>query len=185
MRFQKIFATTIQWSTRLPSTEVIFWPPVPIHASNAPDSPKHVSSHSEGSILEEDYHGDLEFSEDEGMVLDTPASAGLFRPSVFKSLLHKAKLTTNMGVEGISSTQDLDSSNPHNGLFRVPKPEQDFIPCPALFSEVIQRPRNQPGLLAGPNTHDKKFYCAAPNLDVLLQLPLVDAPVASLSGPIQ
>lgn len=147
----KFFAITIQWTTRLPSTEVISRPQVPIHASNAPDSPEHDSSHSEGSILEEDYHGDLEFSEDKGMVADKVAFAGLFCPSVFKSLLHKGKLTTNMGVEGISSTQDLDSSNPHNGLFRVPKPEQDFIPCPALFSEVIQRPWNQPGSLAGPN----------------------------------
>lgn len=49
-------------------------------------------------LQEDDYPEDFEFSEDEGLMPDRPAFTGLFCPSVFKSLLHKAKVVTNIGV---------------------------------------------------------------------------------------
>lgn len=121
----------------------------PEHPSGRHASPsQQESSQSDGSSIEEDYPDDLEFSEDEGLWPDRPAFTGLFRPSVFKSLLHKAKVATNIGVFEDHSDQSQGSAAPHDYLFMVPKQEQEFIPCPKLFSEVIQRPWSQPGSLA-------------------------------------
>lgn len=64
----------------------------------------------------------------------------------------------------------------------IPKPDQDFVPCPDLFSQVIQRPWECPGSLSGPTSHDKQMYCSAPELDAMLQLPAVDDPVATLTS---
>lgn len=64
----------------------------------------------------------------------------------------------------------------------MPKVEQEFILCPQLFSEVVQRPWGIPGSLASLNGLDKKLYCSVLNLQDLLQLPLVDAPVAHLTS---
>lgn len=99
----------------------------------------------------------------------------------FKSLLHKAKVTTNIVVSDDQSIQQ-GASHPHDELFTVPKTEQEFIPCPQLFMEVVQRPWVQPSSLLAPNGHDKKLYCSAPNFQGLLHLPSVDAPVASLTS---
>lgn len=52
---------------------------------------------------------------------------------------------------------------------------------PQLFSELVQQPWELPGSLAAPNSLDKKLYCSVPNLQELLQLPSVDAPVAHLT----
>lgn len=38
-------------------------------------------------MLDDDDRGDMEFSDDEGMLPDKPTFLGLFRPSLFKSLL--------------------------------------------------------------------------------------------------
>lgn len=81
-------------------------------------------------MLEDDYREDLEFSENEGLLPDRPVFTGLFHPSVFKPLLHKAKLTTNIGVVEGSIEQPQGSTNPHDDLFRIPKPDQEFISCP-------------------------------------------------------
>lgn len=40
----------------------------------------------------------IEFSDDEGILPDLPSFTGLFKPSLFKALLHKARQTTNLGV---------------------------------------------------------------------------------------
>lgn len=54
------------------------------------------SIHSEDSLVGEYEINDQELSEDEGLIQDKPAFSGLFRSTLFKSLLYKA----NMG--GIS-----------------------------------------------------------------------------------
>lgn len=47
---------------------------------------------------------------------------------------------------------------------------------------MVQCPWGVPSSLAAPNGLDKKLYCSAPNLQELLQLPSVDAPVAHLTS---
>lgn len=74
------------------------------------------------------------------------------------------------------------SSLPSEGLFNVQPSSHDFVPCPQLFTEVIQRPWILPGSLPAPTSLDKRLYCSAPNLQDMLQLPSVDTPVAQLTS---
>lgn len=55
-------------------------------APQGPHSPA-PSRQSQSSLLEEEVQKDLDLSEDEGLTPDHPAFAGLFRPTLFKSLL--------------------------------------------------------------------------------------------------
>lgn len=134
----------------------------------------------EESVQEEDYLEDFELSDDDENIPDKPAFPGLFRPALFKSLLHKAKVATNMGKVLDPASLSQDTSNPNEALFKLPQPEFDFVPCPDLFSQVIQQPWERPRSISGPTGHDKRMYWAAPELDTLLQLPSVDEPVSSL-----
>lgn len=63
--------------------------------------------HTDDSSLEdEEVHRHMEFSDDEDLLPDRPAFTGLFRPSLFKSLLHKVKMTTHLAAsEGLSDPQ--------------------------------------------------------------------------------
>lgn len=62
-----------------------------------PDRPTTSTHHeyvsSEESDNGEEYPEEMEFSEDKGLLPEQLAFTGLFRSSVFKSLLHKAKVT--------------------------------------------------------------------------------------------
>lgn len=100
---------------------------------------------------------------------------GLFCSSVFKSLLHKAKVTTKFGVMDTTPESTQPASAPHDALFQVSNPDKEVIPCPPLFSEVVQSVWGQPGSLTAPSGLDKK-------LEELMTLPTVDVPVASLSS---
>lgn len=133
------------------------------------------------SEQEEEFPEDVELSEDDDLPPDAPAFSGLFRPSMFKSLLHKAHLATNFEKVASSSTEPQATAGPHDSLFRLSKPDRDFIPCPQLFTEVIRSPWAQSGSLTAPSNQDKKLFCAAPELEDLLALPAIDGPVASLS----
>lgn len=72
--------------------------------------------------------------------------------------------------------------HPHEALFTVPKAEQESIPCPQQFAEMVQRPWSQPRSFAAPAGLDKKLYCSTQTLQDLPQLPAVDAPVAALTS---
>lgn len=139
------------------------------------------SLHTEDSVWDEEDPDEMELSEDEDLALNRPSFMGLFHPSMFKSLLHKAKLTTNMGISGMQPSQQGDS-HPHGNLFQLPKPEQDFIPCPELFTEVVQRSWAHPTSISALNGLDKKLYCSDPTLQDLIQLPTVDEPIAHLTS---
>lgn len=123
----------------------------------------------------------MELSEDEGIAPDKPVFSGLFIPSLFKSLLHKAKVTTKLADASLQDTQQAPSQ-PHDNLFSALKMEKEFIPCPQLFSEVVQHSWNSPSSLAALTALDKKLYCSAPSLQDLIHLPTVDTPVANLTS---
>ncbi|XP_060542553.1 lamina-associated polypeptide 2-like isoform X2 [Pantherophis guttatus] len=150
------------------------------------DLPRGYSYHTESlladdSVWDEEEPEEMELSEDEDLAPERPSFTGLFRPSMFKSLLHKAKITTNMGVSSTQPSQQADS-HPHDDLFQLHKPEQDFIPCPELFTDVVQKSWSQLAYISAPNGLDKKLYCLDPSLQNLIQLPSVDGHVAQLTS---
>lgn len=153
----------------------------PTHRSRSPH--QRETDSSGGSDQAEEFPEDLEFSEDEGLVPDAPAFIGLFCPALFRSLLHKARLTTNLGAVRVQSATSQPETGLHDALFKQAKQEKDYIPCPQLFADVLQTPWGQPGSLTTPSNLDKKVYCPAPELEALLDLPTVDAPVAALASP--
>lgn len=184
---QSIVAATISrlmasgtWSPAVaPSIQPPSQPPVASTSARYPDYDCYQDSiHSDDSNWDDEDRRESEFSEDEGLLPDRPR---LFRPALFKSLLHKAKASTNLADPPDQQAASA-SALPSDGLFNVQATAQDFIPCPQLFSEVIQRPWALPSSLPAPNGLDKKLYCSAPNLQEMLQLPSVDAPVAQLTA---
>lgn len=62
-----------------------------------PPSPG-TSLANEESIWGEEEQGEQDLLEEEGLVPDKPAFTGLFKPTLFKSILHKAKAFTRMGT---------------------------------------------------------------------------------------
>lgn len=128
--------------SNLPSFSANYQPQSQVQVLENPrlDSPsQHSSVEDVDSWRGEEDQGDPEFSDNEGVLPDRPAFMGLFCPSVFKSLLHKAKVTTNMGVDETPIDQSQRALNPHGDLFSVSTPDQEFIPCLQLFTEVIQK----------------------------------------------
>lgn len=157
--FQAGLHQASQPETPLPTTQ-------PSTSSAPPPPPQTLQGDTESA--EEDYLDDI-FSADDEMEPEAPTFQGLFKPSMFKALLRKARLATNMGLSQAAGTHAPSTSTNHEELFKVKKPEQEFVPFPDLFAEVIQRPWAQPGSLAGPNNFDKRLLCSAPELDTLLQ----------------
>lgn len=70
----------------------------------------------------------------------------------------------------------------HFFQYKVPKVEQEFIPCLQLYTEIIQWPWSQPGSLATMSGLDKWLFCSAPKLQDLLTLSSVDALIAALTS---
>lgn len=128
------------------------------HCSRSPT--KVESASSDDSERGKEAPENIKFSDDKGMISYAPAFSGLFQPSLFKSLLHKARQMTNIGVPEVLPTEPSSSLGPHDALFSSFKPGKDFIPCPQLFSDVLQSPWSQPGSLTGPSSQDKRLYCA-------------------------
>lgn len=127
----RIFAAGIQQASRLTPTAIAVPPQVQAASPGTSGlAPVQEYVHSEGSLQDEEYLGDLDLSEDEGMEPDMPAFPGLFKPSLLKSLLHKAKVATNMGLGSAPASQAQDASGPSEHFFRVPKQEPEFVPCP-------------------------------------------------------
>ncbi|XP_060550599.1 uncharacterized protein LOC117655455 isoform X2 [Pantherophis guttatus] len=176
------------WAAGIQQPPMPLAPTVPHQRPQPPMAPTQRPSHhlapdsSDDSDYGDNAVEDLEFSEDEGLTPDVPAFTGLFRPSLFKSLLHKARQITNMSVSSSATSETASTSTPHEALFSSSKPGRDFIPCPQLFSDVLQSPWSQSASSTGPNSIDKKLYCAAPELDAMLSVPVVDTPIANLSS---
>lgn len=144
------------------------------HASHSP-SP---SRHSEQSLMDEEDVFDYNLSGgEEEAALDRPQSMGLFRPELFKTLLHTAKATANMGV---SMTHAQNASEPRNSnklLFTEGVTEQEGIPSPKLFIDTVQRQWAQPGSISTPSSLDRKLYTVDQELEDLHKLPAVDDPM--------
>lgn len=142
----------------------------------------HSSGHSDqGSLAGADLL-DQEMSEDEDLAPDQPAFVGLFKPQLFRSLLHKAKVTTGLGVSRPPDPSQKEGVSQAVPLFEEPTVESEEIPGPKLFRDVLQRQWSSPTSGPSPNAVDRRLYNLEPELTSLLQIPTVDQPVAELSA---
>lgn len=155
-------------------------PPRAISPSRAV-SPSRVSqtSLSEG---DEQPIIDQELSDDEGLEPDQPSFVGLFKPQMFRSLLHKAQVTTGLGIPPTNPQPQPSASTFSSALFELPAVQTEIVPAPKLFLDVLQRQWKNPSTGPIPNSLDRRLYNLAAEYASLLQIPVVDSPVAALAS---
>ncbi|XP_034289304.1 uncharacterized protein LOC117675085 [Pantherophis guttatus] len=151
--------------------------------SQTPGEVRAISSYQsdQGSLAGADLL-DQEMSEDEDLAPDQPAFVGLFKPQLFRSLLHKAKITTGLGISRPSESNPKEGTSTAVPLFEEPSIETEEIPGPGLFKDVLQRQWSSPASGPSPSAVDRRLYNLAPDLSSLLQVPSVDQPIAELSS---
>lgn len=108
-------------------------------------SPSH---HSNQSLMDEGETFDHKLSGDEEETADRPHSTGLFHHKMFKTLLHKAKITANMGVGFVNPEGPSDLPNSNSSLFTKTVTEEQTIPSPKIFIDTIQHQWSQPDSIA-------------------------------------
>lgn len=91
------------------------------------------ASPSQASLLGEEAHRDLEQLDDEGLMANQPAFVGLFQPSLFRSLLLKAKKAANMGASETAQEAAPGLGDLEDSLFSEPAVEREVVPSPRLF----------------------------------------------------
>ncbi|XP_058017525.1 uncharacterized protein LOC131187272 [Ahaetulla prasina] len=146
----------------------------------SPQREKSIEEGSLASVSEEEDAGD-NLSEDEGLGPDQPSFVGLFKPHLFRSLLFKALATTGLGGSAAPSADPLALPSTSTNLFVEPTVPAETIPAPKMFVDVVQRQWSHPSSGSNPNATDKKFYNCAPDLENILQVPTVDAPIVALT----
>lgn len=144
--------------------------------------PPSITFSGKESLAGEDIR-DQDLSDDEDLSPDLPSFMGLFKPQIFRSLLHKAKTTTSLGLAQKSSKPNPGVVAPSVPLFEEPIFEAEEIPGPKLFKDVLQRQWAFPASGPNPNTLDRQLYNFASDQADLLQLPSVDPPIVALAGP--
>ncbi|XP_058015779.1 uncharacterized protein LOC131186316 [Ahaetulla prasina] len=135
---------------------------------------------SQSSISGEEDAGEA-LSEDEGLGPEQPSFVGLFKPQLFRSLLFKALATTGLGSAQAPLTDSQVLPSTSSSLFVEPMVVAEAIPAPKMFVDVVQRQWSYPGSGPLPSATDKKFFNCAPDLENILQVPTVDAPVVALT----
>lgn len=81
----------------------------------------------------------MEFSEDEGLTPDQPVFTGLFHPTLFKSLLFKARNSTHLGMDHSGPEAPVASTDITEPLFSEQTMKAEVIPLPQMFIDVVQR----------------------------------------------
>lgn len=67
-------------------------------------------------------------------------------------------------------------------LFTESVTEQEVVPSPKLFVDVLQSQWNQPGATSVSSSMDQKMYTVEQELEDLFKLPTFDVPMASLAS---
>lgn len=160
-------------------------PEQPHSSGHAPPRPPRSPSCSHAgqlsSLSDEDIsdNSDSGLSDDENLPPDQPASTALFPQALFRSLLFKAVNTarlsstdSNPSVSGPSGTLD--------PMFAEPPKPITTIPTPPLFLDVVKRQWTSPASAPIPSSSDRTNFQVASDMDTLLQLPSIDAPIAAL-----
>lgn len=143
------------------------------------DSPISSISSRTSSQAEED-PPDFDLSEDEGLPLDQPTFMGLFLQALFKSLLHKAVTTAQLGSPSPPSAPLTAAQGTLNPLFAEPSRPMDYILTPPLFLNIIRKQWSSPGSASAPTATDCRNFNMAQDLAAILQIPTMDEPVATL-----
>lgn len=94
------------------------------------------ASSSRDSAAGEDF-AEPGLSDDEDLAPDQPSFIGLFKPQVFRSLLHKAKIITGLGLKEPQPETSADPSIPSAALFTELAFEAEEIPGPKMFRDII------------------------------------------------
>lgn len=89
-----------------------------------------IASMGHPSLAGEDVR-DRDLSDDEDLAPDQPSFVGLFKPQLFRSLLHKVKLTTQLGTTQHSLPQG-EGAGTLVPLFEEPVIETEEIPGPKI-----------------------------------------------------
>ncbi|XP_039201698.1 uncharacterized protein LOC120308997 [Crotalus tigris] len=141
------------------------------------------SSMSRTSFTGDDEQRELGLSEDEDLPPDPPAFTGLFNPALFKSLLHKARSTAQLGPEGVPEAEPSTSQGPTSMICSDPTFTQQDIPCPPLFISEVQRQWGAPGKVPLLEKNVINLFNVAPALSDVLAVPTVDEPIATIFDP--
>lgn len=121
-------------------------------------SPSHFH-HSDQSFLnkEEAFDYSLSGDEEDPSSVSSP-STDLFRHELFKTLLHKAKITANLGISPMPTSLTSDLCDSNTRLFTEKVTEQETVPSPKLFLDTVQHQWTQPSSISNPSGLDKKLY---------------------------
>ncbi|XP_070610821.1 lamina-associated polypeptide 2, isoforms alpha/zeta-like [Erythrolamprus reginae] len=148
---------------------------------SAPPPPPGLDSLAgDTGLLEEDSdHGNNELSDEEYAFPELPAPAGLFKPALYRLLLHKVKQT--LDVPGAVAPPDTgDGLRTSASLCKEQPRESDTVPAMEIFLENIKRTWQHPAAAQGPSNIERRFYTFDNELESLLQFLPVDKPVATL-----
>lgn len=93
----------------------------------------------------------------ETLAPDPPAFSGLFIPSLFKPLLHKARATTKLGG-GATALATAMFQDPGQAMFSDRSADKEEVPAPPLFLEVVKHQWAWPGAFPNLGGNDRRFY---------------------------
>lgn len=141
--------------------------------SPAPAQDDQASGSEEGEIRE------VDLLEDEGMTPDQPAFSGLFQPSLFKSLLFKAKTSANFGSKAAAAPLRTEAVSAET-LFSEQTIEAETIATPKIFVDLVQHHWASPTSGPMPSSMDKKMFSVDKDLAQIFSTPMVDASVTAL-----
>lgn len=106
-------------------------------SSHTADSPS-LSHHGDHSLLEDDDAFDFNLSgEEEEISSNQPHNMGLFLHERFKTLLHKAWATANMGTTPVGTEGSSNPQDSTNLLFTEAIPDHDSISSPKPFLDMV------------------------------------------------
>ncbi|XP_070587196.1 lamina-associated polypeptide 2, isoforms alpha/zeta-like [Erythrolamprus reginae] len=132
-----------------------------------------------GFLEEDSEHGHNELSDDDYACPEQLAPTGLFKPMLFRLLLHKVKQT--LDVPGANAPTDAgDGLRTSASLCKEQPKESDNVPAMEIFVENIKRTWQHPAAAQGPSMVERRFYTFDDEMENLLQFPPVDKPVATL-----
>ncbi|XP_013927219.1 PREDICTED: uncharacterized protein LOC106553274 [Thamnophis sirtalis] len=108
-----------------------------------------------------------------------PTFSGLFQPSLFKSLLFKAKVLGKFGgkpSESLVQPQAISSET----IFADQAIEADMVPTPKTFLDLVKPQWEFPTSGPIPTSNDKTFFNVDKDMAQVLLQPTINAPVTAL-----
>ncbi|XP_013910711.1 PREDICTED: bystin isoform X2 [Thamnophis sirtalis] len=137
---------------------------------------------SEESLTGDKAQRDLDLSDDKALVSDPPAFKAVFPPALFKTLLHKARTTTKLGVGTTTIVGTMGHKDLDEGVISESLEEKEEIPAPQLFLNVVKKQWAHLGAFPNPGENERRFYNMEQGFSQTLQLPSIDTPLVALAS---